>query len=203
MSYRARIDELELMLFWATRGYLSFKRTMGEFNQMYSSCNCRGCVEQGRCTIEERVRADAARFAAGLDYDYSPDASFDPNCTFAPAFDKVLADFGMVVVSMHDQPGGIEAPKVQPDAHFLTRRPSDWSSWRFGPRLLNAKTIRDPELKRYMRLIEEIECCEPWSLDQEVMGALHCNFVTDAAIWPYRKRSLSEASKESNRLMFE
>ena len=141
-ALEAKIQELELKLFWKEHNTSQLKLAMQCANQDATKgpdCACMACAVSGR--------KDEEKEAKGFD------------CKFKPYFEALLAECGLSVgyaghgtaVCEHEaEPDGNSV--WDNDTHFVHVGRDDWVSFTYGAKLWRATTHDDAELQKLARL---------------------------------------------------
>lgn len=127
LNLRREVEELKLQLFWKDHDVRALAAKMRQANQNGPRCACDAC--------------------ACMRYHLFPGHMFPTpymleDCAFAPWFESLLSQFGLTS-----------------DHHIIhknTKFPGAWVEFEYGPALLDAKSIHDPELKRLRRLFNAL-----------------------------------------------
>jgi hypothetical protein len=145
------IEALRMQVFWLKHGHRKMTSAMSSFNYNVTKCFCVSCCGGGRCD--------------GDDYKESDD---DEECKFQEPFEKILQSHGLTFIHhepehrtltvIHDEFADIYPQCTDCNAHFsLGYGHADWTTWRFGRLLWGASNADDPDVKKYLGLLMELE----------------------------------------------
>ena len=130
---RAKIEELELKLFWKTYTKEFLKELMTFTNQkkLDPSCRCLSCRIAGRISD---------------DYDGPPTTHHHQygHCVFKAYFEDLLDQNGLIF--------GRENDEGSDELHFILEGRGDWVFWRWGRRLESTKSVKEPDLTKLRSL---------------------------------------------------
>lgn len=142
------IEYLKLENFWLKYGVNTFNNALQIFNLNKVKCKCINCIMANRYNKNK----------------YINDPNQDPfKCKFKIKFELYLKK-----CNLHfNDSNNIELSKYShnvikcdycsnSDTHFENGFRHDWTNWRFGKKLLNAKSINDIEIIKYKQLIDKI-----------------------------------------------
>lgn len=166
MDLTTTCEELRLKLFWLVNGHETLARAMAAFNYRVAQCGCVMCRTEDRCEADD-------------DFEEPEDV----RCRFKVAFEAELARRGFIV-SFHRH--GMDADGRYEDSHFINPCQIYWMLWRFGRTLLEAKTVTDPELQRYVALLDFLDPERPKEMSY-LRKARNFRYVDSVCPWPYAK----------------
>lgn len=138
---RRRVEELELRLFWKTYSKDMITHTMMHLNQNELDPPCR-CLS---CRISGRMSADIDGPPMTHHHQYG-------DCSFKTYFEDKLAYYGLTCGREFDD-------ESSHDFHFIIEGRGDWIFWKFGRKLIYAKCVNDPEIKKLKRMLDEMNNC--------------------------------------------
>jgi hypothetical protein len=135
LALKQENEKLKLTIFWKDHGIKEMLYAMAFANSMSTDCKCSTCM---------------ARDQGGEEYVYE--------CRFNPWFEERLAECGIetsvgVTTDQH-KCTFIEACNT----HIVHAQ--DWSSFTYGSKLWNAKSVGDPELKKLAKLFKVLSMTE-------------------------------------------